>query len=154
MDLTDLLTRLTTEQKHELDALGIPKARRSDWKNGRRLPTVAQLKTVCLILDENPTPWLHWLAQQEATPQQLDLFLKALAKSTAAVALVILSGAGNHADAASMRVPELTTDCVGNAHYARLLAWLRRRCRRLVANLKAPSWGLFFAWSATDNTPC
>lgn len=104
MELTDLLTRLTNEQKHELEALGIPKARRSDWKSGRRLPTVAQLKTICLVLDENPTPWLHWLATKEATPQQLDLFLKALARTTAAVALVILSGAGNDANAASMRV--------------------------------------------------
>ena len=104
MDLQSLLTRLTNEQKHELEAFGIPKARRSDWKSGRRLPTVAQLKTVCLVLDENPTPWLPWLAQQEATPEQLDLFLRALAKSTAAIALVILAGAEYHADAASMRV--------------------------------------------------
>jgi len=111
-DLAALVKRLTRAEKHELAELGISPARRSDWIHGRRLPTAAQMKTLCLILDENPSPWLHWLAQQEATPAQLELFLKALARATAAMAVVILAGAGNHADAASMRVRELTSDSV------------------------------------------
>ena len=122
MDLQSLLTRLTNEQKHELEALGIPKARRSDWKNGRRLPTAAQLKTVCLILDENPSPWLHWLAQQEATPEQLDLFLRALKTAAAGLTTLsvaaILSEAPTDANAASMRAPAAST-CVEVAHIMR-----------------------------------
>ena len=103
-DVQKLLRELTNEQKRELADLGISAARRSDWLHEKRLPTSAQLLTLAGVLDLDPAPLLLWHAKQEATPAQLDLFLRALARSTAALAVVILSGAGNHADAASMRV--------------------------------------------------
>jgi len=112
------LGHLTDDEKRELNALGITRQKRWDWINMDRHPTAAQLRTLAVILDLEPGPLLLWLAEREATPAQRDLFLKALAKSTAALAVVILAGAGNHADAASMRVTELTADCVANAHYA------------------------------------
>ena len=120
--LIQVLEQLTTDQKHELDAHGIPASRRSEWKNGKRLPSAAQLQTLAIVADVDPVPLLLWLARREATPAQLDLFLKALAKTTAALAVVILAGAENHADAASMRVTALTDNCIGNAHYAQLVA--------------------------------
>ncbi len=107
------LASLTTEQKHELTALGITPQKRSDWVHTSRKPTVAQLKTLAIITGFDLAPMLEWLAKEQATPEQLDLFLRALAKTTAALALVILSGAENHADAASMRAAELTSQFTG-----------------------------------------
>lgn len=152
--LEALLKGLTSAQKAELAEFGISAARRSDWLHGSRKPTAAQMLTLASVLNLDPGPLLLWHAKQDATPAQLDLFLRALGKATAAVAVVILSGAGNHADAASMRVGGLTGE-LSVPHIMRSL-WLRlaARSRRLVAVLKAPSWGLFFAWPTTDNKPC
>lgn len=72
--LIEILDRLTPEQKHALDNLDIPPARRSDWKVGRRRPTAAQAKTLALVAGIDPIPLLQWLAEQEATPAQRGLF--------------------------------------------------------------------------------
>lgn len=107
--LIQVLEQLTTAQKHELDAFGIPASRRSEWKNGKRLPSAAQLQTLAIVADVDPVPMLLWLARVEATPKQLDLFLRALAKATAGILVVILSGAQIDANAASMRVTAAST---------------------------------------------
>jgi hypothetical protein len=116
--LIQVLEQLTTDQKHELDALGIPASRRSDWKKGKRLPSAAQIQTLAIVADADPIPLLLWLAREEATPKQLDLFLRALATATAGILVVILSGAQNDANAASMRATGELKTAADNAHYA------------------------------------
>lgn len=81
--LTNLLNALTREQKHELDELGIPSSRRSEWKRGgTRRPTAAQCMVLAMVTNTDPEPLLRWLAEQEATPAQLDLFRAHAAKRT------------------------------------------------------------------------
>ena len=125
MQLRDVLTRLTSEQKHELEQFGISAQRRSNWLNGHRNPTAAQIRTLAIVANIDPAPLLLWLAEQEATPAQLDLFLKALAKAAAGLTTLtvaaILSGAQTDANAASMRVPAGSTCIESSAHYAQLI---------------------------------
>lgn len=97
--LIEILDRLTPEQKHALDNLDIPPARRSDWKVGRRRPTAAQAKTLALVAGIDPVPLLQWLAEQEATPAQRGLFRLFMERAGAATLTVmfavILSGGMN-----------------------------------------------------------
>ncbi len=115
--LKSVLDRLTREEKHALARFGITPQIRSDWIHTKRKPTAAQLKTLAIVAGVDEVPLLQWLADAQASPEQLDLFLRALAKATAGlsatVLAVILSGAENHADAASMRAGELTSQFTG-----------------------------------------
>lgn len=72
--LDKLLGDLTTNQKHELDQLGIPSSRRSEWKAGKRRPTAAQLVVLAHVMKLDPVPLLFWLAEEEANPAQRDVF--------------------------------------------------------------------------------
>jgi len=132
--LDALLKSLTSEQKRELAELGISAARRSDWLHGNRKPTAAQLRTLAIVVDEDPIPMLLWLAQEEATPAQLDLFQRALATATAGIFAVILSGAAHDANAASMRVAALSDQ--PSVTHIMLSSW--RRLTRLAHMLSVP----------------
>lgn len=85
-----LLEGLTPEQKAELETLGITRAKRSDWKHGRRKPTAAQLMVLATITKTDPLPLLFWLAEEEANPAQRDLFRRVKERgSWAALTLVL-----------------------------------------------------------------
>jgi hypothetical protein len=121
------LGHLTDAEKRELNQLGITRQKRWDWINMDRHPTAAQLRTLAVILDLEPAPLLLWLAEKEATPAQLELFLRALVKGAAALSLVILAGAESDANAASMRVGA-SPDALTVAHIMRsTLQWMRER---------------------------
>lgn len=88
--LNELLGGLTKDQKRQLDGLGIPSSRRSEWKTGARKPTAAQILVLAMVTEKDPQPLLLWLAQQEATPAQLDLFRRIKEAGTSAFLTVIL----------------------------------------------------------------
>lgn len=128
-----LLEGLTPEQKAELETLGITRAKRSDWKHGRRKPTAAQLMVLATITKTDPLPLLFWLAEEEANPAQRDLFRRVKERgSWAALTLVltVLAFAPDSSFASVHRGSELlasaahTTHCHINDH-------LRRRPRGL-----------------------
>lgn len=72
--LTATLEGLTRDQKRQLDALGIPSSRRAEWKSGARKPTLAQIMVLAMVTNSDPKPLIAWLAEQEATPAQRELF--------------------------------------------------------------------------------
>ncbi|MDL5034657.1 helix-turn-helix transcriptional regulator [Pelomonas sp. APW6] len=74
--LTQLLAGLTRDQKHALADLGIPHSRISEWKSGKRKPTLAQILVLAMVANTDPKPLVTWLAEQEANPAQLDMFRK------------------------------------------------------------------------------
>ncbi|MDT8997766.1 helix-turn-helix transcriptional regulator [Paucibacter sp. APW11] len=97
--LTLLLAGLTKEQRHALEALGIPHSRISEWKHGKRRPTLAQILALSMVLEIDPKPLVEWLAEQEANPAQLDYFRQVKTAGLGRLLTVVLSvgfvGAGS-----------------------------------------------------------
>lgn len=159
--LADLLNNLTSEQKQELAELGIPSSRRSEWKNGHRKPTAAQLMVLAMITKTDPQPLLAWLAEQEATPAQLDFFrahaanraLKMAAGATALLTATIVKANCLYPSAipADQHQPNML-------HIVdRLRQLLRRAGRQLTPGLNvtmARSAGFFFAWPRPIDSAC
>ena len=84
MDLHQVFIRLTAEQIRELAAKGISPARVSDWRAGRRLPTLPQAKVLCIVTGESFATMVDELADAEATPEQRNFF-RAVAASMCAI---------------------------------------------------------------------
>jgi hypothetical protein len=164
--LAQIIDALTSEQKHALYALDIPKARLSDWKVGRRLPTLPQAKTLAIVAAVDPEPLLQWLAEQEATPAQRGLFRRFMEAAAANALGALIAPAGAVIlSACFVGKSEAATTTYGgfrptNAIYIVAL-WRRLRealnkrlTRQLHALLKAPSWGLFSDLARPKDLAC
>lgn len=78
--LTELLETLTADQKRELRSLGVPDTVRSDWKAGRRRPSLAEAAILEEMLRLPPHRLRDWLTIEKANPVQREWLEKAKGK--------------------------------------------------------------------------
>ena len=155
--LDQLLQGLTEENKTELRELGITKARRSDWKTGRRLPTSAQLLTLAKVLKIDPAPLLLWHAEQEASATQRQFFRAIANGSTvrAAVALAVsLSATTSQAFALYPSGFQAHSLQLNTLHIVNKLRSLLRRGRSGRSSHQGRAAPFFFVLARTKSGPC
>lgn len=155
--LDHLLEGLTRDQKQQLSDLGITPARRCDWLKGRRHPTAAQILVLAMVTETDPQPLLLWLAQQEATPAQLDLFRRLKEAGTSAFLTLILGVVFFGPDASFAAYSSASPrNVLTPTEYTLSKFWrvLRRRLTARLARLQGPFGGLFFGLAKPMSKPC
>lgn len=149
-----LLEGLTAAQKKELDGLGISRMRRSDWKHGRRTPTAAQLMVLAMVTNTDPQPLLRWLAEQEATPAQLDLFRRVKESGTWAFLTLVLTVAATAHDSSFAQCSSGQTQNNQRSDGIHIVNNVRRLMRKLLNLLTGRASGLFFDQARPITTAC
>lgn len=137
--LAELLNNLTKEQIAELDRLGIPSSRRSEWKRGPRKPTAAQCMVLAMVTNTDVKLLIEELAEREATPEQLDFFRRVQTHGTwrhvMGMAAAILSGAVAMPDPSFAQCSSGQTHLASQAHTMHLVVLMRLLARRLRARI-------------------
>jgi hypothetical protein len=91
LDYRTLVETLTPEQKRELQRHDIPSPRLSDWRSGKRRPTLAQAKVLAIVTGADFHALTEELAELEATPHQVSFFRGALARASALIPVAVFS---------------------------------------------------------------
>lgn len=101
MNVKALCAQITTEQRAILaDQYDIDKPRITRFAKGERVPSPAQVATICGVLDVDPVPYLIELSTLTATPKQRPMIARALSRlsetATKARKLLILQVKKRH----------------------------------------------------------
>lgn len=152
--LTPLLAGLTKEQKHALADLGIPHSRISEWKSGKRKPTLAQILVLAMVTNADPKPLVTWLAEQEANPAQLDMFRQVQKRGswallTALFAVGLLAPDSSFAQCSSSQT---RFDPQGVAMH--IVDMIRKLRRALITYVSDRLGGLFFGLDVPKTAGC
>jgi len=92
----DLIANLTTEQKRELMARGIPQPRISDWKRGVRLPTRTQVLLLAEVVGVDPLTIEAEVMLLETPPGEREHYKGFLSRMSGAVLtlMILILGMG------------------------------------------------------------
>ena len=83
-----VLTRLTTDQKRELRALGIKPQLLSNWRSGHRIPTEVQIALLASVAGADRHELQDEIALLRATPEQRSLLERVMGKLTSTLTVL------------------------------------------------------------------
>jgi transcriptional regulator with XRE-family HTH domain len=87
--IRELCATATATQRKALEAYDVSAQRMTDFAKGRRVPSPAQLVTICTVLQVDPLPYLVALSEQTATPAQRRLIGSGIRTAAAAVLVAV-----------------------------------------------------------------
>ena len=87
----ELVKNLTTDQIDELERLGVARARVSEWRKGKGVPSRKAVLLLAQVTGENAINIEAEIMLMEAAPEQRDLFRRILNEAGAAVAIWLLA---------------------------------------------------------------
>ena len=148
MGLQAVVQGLTTEQIRELAKRDIAPPRVSEWKAGRRKPTLAQAKVLAVVTGASFQELAEELAEMEATPGQRELF-RGLTTAAAAVLSVLVLFTLPSESQAAVRASGQSTPTNNSASLYTLCSILRNLIARMGASIRVHLLGLRSIW-----TPC